>query len=374
MKRNSVRLTPAEKRFRRENPRNPNRHPPFRSNFSAIIRVSTIRPTFAFTATRKIQSLRRNEGKRRVTPAKSLLSSLSSSRCRLGQLERVSPGLRRRRRSASPSGPGPLLTRPRRSLRRVYDYLIFRTPEGYKSANLESPDYGRGEKYEPVPVAAPAAQGSMAEPGQGMSPDRTFIAPAAAPCPKTKVALGAKKAAAKPTADPPYFTVPDTTPTNASSGGGADPDLQVTLGPSRRGKEKAFKKAESRSHSKAHPNARPAPDPPISTKRAPGEDALASTIVDQIRDKVPGMEGPSWGGPLQTGSASKTPRISFGSKSPQPSKEFRNWKKELAAPRNRAEKAEKKLGEAEARAERRRRPKKEAIRQDEGRQYLARFI
>nr|GMC73682.1 uncharacterized protein LOC109169218 [Ipomoea batatas] len=71
-----------------------------------------------------------------------------------------------------------------------------------------------------------------------MSPDRTFIAPAAAPHPKTKVALGAKKAATKPAVDPPIADVPDPTPTDASSGGGAAPDLQVTLGPSQRGKEK----------------------------------------------------------------------------------------------------------------------------------------
>nr|GMD88167.1 serine/arginine repetitive matrix protein 2-like [Ipomoea batatas] len=147
----------------------------------------------------------------------------------------------------------------------VYDYLIFRTPESYKSANLEPPDYGHEEKYKPVPLAIPTSGGSLAEPSQGMSPDRTFITSAVAPRPKTKVALGAKKVAAKPAVDPPIASVPDTTPTDASSGGGAAPDLQVTLGPSRTRSADLHEGLRER-------------------------DALASTLVDQIRDKVPGME------------------------------------------------------------------------------------
>nr|GLL25295.1 uncharacterized protein LOC109159167 [Ipomoea trifida] len=162
----------------------------------------------------------------------------------------------------------------------VYDYLIFRTPEGYKNAKLEPPDYGRSEKYEPMPIAVPAVRGSSVEPSQGMSPDRTFIAPAAAPRPKTKVALGAKRAAAKPTADPPIVDVPDPAPTDASSGGGAAPDLPVTLGPSRRGKEKRqeaeieevltlkrTKRSSSTRSSDLHEGLRE-------------RDALASTLVD----------------------------------------------------------------------------------------------
>nr|GMC46923.1 serine/arginine repetitive matrix protein 2-like [Ipomoea batatas] len=112
----------------------------------------------------------------------------------------------------------------------VYDYLIFRTPEGYKNANLEPPDYGRSEKYEPVPIVIPTAK--------GMAPDKAFIAPAAAPRPKSEVALGAKKAAAKPAADPPIINVPAPAPTDTSSDGGTAPDLPVAHGPSRRGKEK----------------------------------------------------------------------------------------------------------------------------------------
>nr|GMC80249.1 uncharacterized protein LOC109167347 [Ipomoea batatas] len=114
----------------------------------------------------------------------------------------------------------------------------------------------------------------------GMSPDRTFIAPAAAPRPKTKVALGVKRAAAKPTADPPIVDVPDPAPTDASSGGGVAPDLPVTLGPSRRGKEKRqeaeieevltlkrTKRSSSTRSSDLHEGLRE-------------RDALASTLVD----------------------------------------------------------------------------------------------
>nr|GMD93920.1 uncharacterized protein LOC109159160 [Ipomoea batatas]GME01846.1 uncharacterized protein LOC109159160 [Ipomoea batatas] len=49
----------------------------------------------------------------------------------------------------------------------VYDYRIFRTPESYKSANLEPPNYGREEKYEPVSLAVPATGEIAAEPSQG---------------------------------------------------------------------------------------------------------------------------------------------------------------------------------------------------------------
>nr|GLL46364.1 uncharacterized protein LOC109159167 [Ipomoea trifida] len=120
----------------------------------------------------------------------------------------------------------------------VYDYLIFRTPEGYKKANLEPPDYGRSEKYEPVPIATPTAKGSSTEASQDMAPDKAFIAPAAAPRPKTMVALGAKKAAAKPAADPLVVNVFALARTDTSLGGITAPDLPVTHGQSRRGKEK----------------------------------------------------------------------------------------------------------------------------------------
>nr|GMC46876.1 histone-lysine N-methyltransferase SETD1A-like [Ipomoea batatas] len=172
----------------------------------------------------------------------------------------------------------------------VYDYRIFRTPEGYKSANLEPPDYGREEKYEPVPLGVPTTRGSLAKPSQGMSLDRTFIAPAAAPRPKMKVALGAKKVAAKPAADPPAVNVPDTTPIDTSSGGGAAPDLQVTLGPSRRGKEKCqeaeVEEVLTLKYTKLSASTRSADLHEGLRER----DALASSLVDQIRDKVPGME------------------------------------------------------------------------------------
>nr|GMD86907.1 hypothetical protein Iba_chr14bCG10620 [Ipomoea batatas] len=71
-----------------------------------------------------------------------------------------------------------------------------------------------------------------------MAPDKAFIAPAAAPRPKTMVALGAKKAAAKPAADPLVVNVFALARTDTSLGGITAPDLPVTHGQSRRGKEK----------------------------------------------------------------------------------------------------------------------------------------
>nr|GMD12354.1 hypothetical protein Iba_chr07aCG2700 [Ipomoea batatas] len=160
----------------------------------------------------------------------------------------------------------------------VYDYRIFRTPESYKSANLEPRLRSRGE------VRAGAARRSS------MSPERAFIAPAAAPRPKAKVALGAKKAASKPAADPPIVNVPDTIPLDGSASGGAAPDLQVALGPSRRGKEKRqeteVEEVLTLKRTKRSASTRPADLHEGLRER----DALASTLVDQIRDKVPGLE------------------------------------------------------------------------------------
>nr|GMC74927.1 serine/arginine repetitive matrix protein 2-like [Ipomoea batatas] len=245
----------------------------------------------------------------------------------------------------------------------VYDYLIFRTPEGYKNANLEPPDYGRDEKYEPVPIAAPAAQGSTAEPSQGMSPDRKFIAPAAAPRPKTKVALGAKKTAAKPTAKPPIADVPDPAPTDASSGGGAAPDLQVTLDPSWRGKEKR--------------------------QEAEIEEVLTLKRTKRYGTRSPAWR-PSWGGHA-AGSLTHTTADLFSraralegiqEKEVVPlqkqvsaaERRIQDLEKELAAAEDQAEKAEKKLGEAEGRAERAKQAEKEAIDNMKDASSLARFI
>nr|GMD82461.1 hypothetical protein Iba_chr13fCG8320 [Ipomoea batatas] len=83
----------------------------------------------------------------------------------------------------------------------VYDYFIFRTPEDYKKANLEPPDYSREGKYELKTIATTAtATGSS----QGMVMDTGFIsAPHAPRPPRGKVVLRAKKAAAaKGTSDP----------------------------------------------------------------------------------------------------------------------------------------------------------------------------
>nr|GMD52175.1 serine/arginine repetitive matrix protein 2-like [Ipomoea batatas] len=239
----------------------------------------------------------------------------------------------------------------------VYDYRIFRTPEGYKSANLEPPDYGRDEKYEPVPLSVPTTGDTIAEPSQGMSPERAFIAPAAAPRPKTK-------AASKPTADPPVVNVPDTVPIDSSSGGGAAPDLQVALGPSRRGKEKR-----------------------------------QETEVEEIRDKVPGLEtimgwscnrlGEQIAEDILRLSHTTTELFSraralegIREKEVVPlqkqvsaaERRIQELDKELAAAEDRAEKAEKKLGEAEARADKAEKAEQEAIDKMKDASSLARFI
>nr|GMD95565.1 uncharacterized protein LOC109184184 [Ipomoea batatas] len=255
----------------------------------------------------------------------------------------------------------------------VYDYCIFRTPKSYKSANLEPPDYGREEKYEPVPLAVSTTGGVLAEPSQGMSPDRTFIAPAAAPRPKTKVALGAKKVATKPAAGPPVTNIPDATPTDASSGGGTAPDLQVTLGPSRRGKEKR-QEAEVEEVLTLKRTKRPASTRSSDLHEGLRErDALASTLVDQIRDKVPGMETImgwscnrlgeqiaedilrlthtttdlfSWARALE--GIREKEVVPLQKQVSAAEGKIRELEKELAAAEDRAEKAERKLGEAEA--------------------------
>nr|GLL35837.1 uncharacterized protein LOC109184184 [Ipomoea trifida] len=265
----------------------------------------------------------------------------------------------------------------------VYDYLIFRTPEGYKNANLEPPDYGRDEKYEPVPIAVPVVKGSSAEPSQGMSPDRTFIAPAAAPRPKTKVALGAKRAAAKPTTDPPIIDVPDPAPTDASSGGGVAPDLPVTLGPSRRGKEKRqeaeieevltlkrTKRPASTRSSDLHEGLREGraslhpsrPDKGQGGRPGDHHGVLTQTTTD-LFSRARALEGirEKEVVPLQKQVSAAERRI-------------QELEKELAAAEDRAEKAEKKLGEAEGRAERAEQAEKEAIDKMKDPNSLARFI
>nr|GMD86621.1 serine/arginine repetitive matrix protein 2-like [Ipomoea batatas] len=281
----------------------------------------------------------------------------------------------------------------------VYDYRIFRTPESYKSANLEPPDYGREEKYESVPLAVPTTGGVLAEPSQGMSPDRTFIAPAAGPRPKTKVALGAKKVATKPAADPPVTNVPDATPTDAWSGGGTAPDLQVTLGPSRRGKEKR-QEAEVEEVLTLKRTKRPASTRSSDLHEGLRErDALASTLVDQIRDKVPGMEtimgwscnrlGEQIAEDILRLTHTTTDLFSraralegIREKEVVPLQKqvsategkIRELEKELAAAEDRADKAERKLGEAEARADKAEKAEKEAIDKMKDASSLARFI
>nr|GMC64449.1 serine/arginine repetitive matrix protein 2-like [Ipomoea batatas] len=216
---------------------------------------------------------------------------------------------------------------------------------------------------------------------RGMSPDRTFIAPAAAPRPKTKVALGAKKVAAKPAADPPAVNVPDTTPIDTSSGGGAAPDLQVTLGPSRRGKEKRQEaeveevltlKRTKRSASTRSPR-RPSGEGRASLQPRRPDKGQGSrhrdhhgVVVQQAR-RANRRGYPPEGirekevVPLQKQVSAAEGRI-------------RELEKELAAAEDRAEKAEKKLDEAEARADKAEKAEKEAIDKMKDASSLARFV
>nr|GMD69235.1 serine/arginine repetitive matrix protein 2-like [Ipomoea batatas] len=279
----------------------------------------------------------------------------------------------------------------------VYDYSIFRTPESYKSANLEPPDYGREEKYEPVPLAVPTTGGAISEPSQGRRntsrilltpPDRPF-SPAVRTNPLLLVqvcrpmALGAKKAANQPAADPPVVNVPDTTPIDSSSGGGAAPDLQVALGPSRRGREKRqeteVEEVLTLKRTKRSANTRPAELHEGLRER----DALASTLVDQIRDKVPGLETIMQLSHTTTDLFSRARALEgIREKEVVPlqkqvsaaERKIQELEKELAAAEDRAEKAEKKLGEAEARADKAEKAEQEAIDKMKDASNLARFI
>nr|GMD89596.1 serine/arginine repetitive matrix protein 2-like [Ipomoea batatas] len=223
----------------------------------------------------------------------------------------------------------------------VYDYLIFRTPEGYKKANLEPPDYGRSEKYELVPIATPTAKGSSAEPSQDMAPDKAFIAPTAAPRPKTKVALGAKKAAAKPAADPP-----------------------VTHGQSRQGKEKRQEPEIEEIRDKV---------PDMETIMGWSCNRLGEHIAEDIlrlTHTTTDLFCQAWAlegirekevVPLQKQVTSAEKRI-------------QELEEELAVAEGRAEKAEKGLTEAESRAEKAEQAEKEAIDKMKDANNLAQFI
>nr|GMD37322.1 hypothetical protein Iba_chr09eCG8240 [Ipomoea batatas] len=78
------------------------------------------------------------------------------------------------------------------------------SPESYKKANLEPPDYGWGEKYEPKPIASHTVPSTSAEPSQDMVLNKAFAALSAPRLPRTKVALGVKKTTVNTApADPP---------------------------------------------------------------------------------------------------------------------------------------------------------------------------
>nr|GMD32301.1 serine/arginine repetitive matrix protein 2-like [Ipomoea batatas] len=102
-------------------------------------------------------------------------------------------------------------------------------------------------------------------------------------------------------------------------------------------------------------------------------DTLTAALVDRVRDKVPGME---------IGSASRSPRTSFGEKEVGPlQKHFsaaeikiRELEKELAAAKSRSEKVKKDLATAESRAEKAEKAEEEAMEKMKDANSLARFI
>nr|GMD30536.1 serine/arginine repetitive matrix protein 2-like [Ipomoea batatas] len=76
--------------------------------------------------------------------------------------------------------------------------------KSYEKANLEPPDYGRGEKYELKPIASHTVLSTKAERSQDVVLNKAFAAPSAPRPPRTKVALGVKKMAVNTApADPP---------------------------------------------------------------------------------------------------------------------------------------------------------------------------
>nr|GMD68561.1 serine/arginine repetitive matrix protein 2-like [Ipomoea batatas] len=260
----------------------------------------------------------------------------------------------------------------------VYDYLIFRTPEGYKNANLEPPDYDRDEKYEPVPIAVPVVKGSSAEPSQGrrdcfrqtLTPPDRFHHPII----RTNPLLLVHRAAAKPTADPPIIDVPDPTPTDASSGEGAAPDLPVALGPSRQGKEKR-QEAKIEEVLTLKRTKRPASTRSSDLHEGLRErDALASTLVDQIRDKLTHTTTDLFSRARALEGIREKEVVPLQKQVSAAERRIQELEKELAAAEDRAEKAEKKLGEAEGRAERAEQAEKEAIDKMKDASSLARFI
>nr|GLL49305.1 uncharacterized protein LOC109184184 [Ipomoea trifida] len=138
----------------------------------------------------------------------------------------------------------------------------------YKKANLEPPDYGRSEKYEPKPVVARAVKLPLT--------------------PKPRWPWGRRRLL--PPANPPVANVSAPTPIDTSSGGATAPDLQVTHGQSRRGKEKRqdleIEEVLTLKRTKCSSSSRPSELQEGLRER----DSLAATLIDQIRDKVPGMQ------------------------------------------------------------------------------------
>nr|GMD46865.1 suppressor protein SRP40-like [Ipomoea batatas] len=176
-----------------------------------------------------------------------------------------------------------LLTRA--EIDEIHALLRGKTSEDYKKANLEPPVYGWAEKYEPKPITSTFTPASSS---QDMVLNKGFTTPSAPRPPRAKVALGAKKAAPKPSADSPVVDLSAPVPADTPSGSAVAPDLQVTQGQSRREKRqepeveevltlKRTKRSTSSRSSELHEGLRE-------------RDTLAAALVDCIRDKVPGME------------------------------------------------------------------------------------
>nr|GMD98567.1 histone-lysine N-methyltransferase SETD1A-like [Ipomoea batatas] len=294
-------------------------------------------------------------------------------------------------------------------------------PQSYKKANLEPPDYGRSEKYEPKPIAARAVKVSSAEPSQGhkdrsrpslttrvgcrdptirtnsfsfacayMVLDKAFVAAPAAPRPKTKVALGRRRLL--PPADPPVANVSAPTPIDTSSGGATAPDLQVMHGQSRRGKEKRqdpeIEEVLTLKRTKRSSSSRPSELQEGLRER----DSLAATLVDQIRDKVPGMQtimgwscnrlGEQIAEDILRGSGPggyprKGGRASPKNRSPRPRKSLpppRAERRKISPMLKAESRAKKDLVDAEGRAEKAEKAEQEAIEKMKDASSFARFI
>nr|GMD60398.1 leucine zipper putative tumor suppressor 2-like [Ipomoea batatas] len=244
------------------------------------------------------------------------------------------------------------------------------------------------KNYDPKPVAARVAKVSSAEPSQDMVLDKAFIAATATPRPKTKVALGAKKAAvAKPPVDPPVTNVSAPTPIDTSSGGATAPDLHVMHSQSRRGKEKR-QEPEVEEVLTLKRTKRSSSSRPLELQEGLHErDSLAATPVDQIRDKPHSDRISDFSSFQLTHTTTELfcrARALEGirDKEVEPLKKqissaevrIRELEEEFGAAENRSTEAKKDLADVEGRAEKAEKAEQEAIEKMKDANSVARFI